>query len=239
MVITKSADTGAGAAPLVRLDHVRRAFTEGDQRHRVLHDVCAEIGRGEVVALLGPSGSGKSTLLNIIGGIDLPDAGRVVIDGVDVTALSERERTLFRRERLGFVFQFFNLIPTLTVEENLLLPLALNGRGQQRDRVRMLLERVGLAARAGTYPDRLSGGEQQRIAVVRALVHDPVLVLADEPTGNLDAATGDTVLDLLASLAVDGGRSLIIATHSERVVSRAGRVLMLRGDALVEPAGPT
>ena len=230
--------TPTSAAPLLRIENVCRTFSEGELRHRVLDGVCAHVGAGEVVALLGPSGSGKSTLLNIIAGIDLPDAGRVIIDGEDVTALRERERTLFRRRRLGFVFQFFNLIPTLTVEENLLLPLELNGRPAAPAHVRPLLERVGLAARAGTYPDRLSGGEQQRVAVVRALVHEPVLVLADEPTGNLDAAAGDLVLDLLVALAADHGRALLIATHNERVVSRAHRVLVVRDGTLVEPAGP-
>ncbi len=219
---------------MLTLEKVSRSFDEGGTRHRVLHAACARVGPGEVVALLGPSGSGKSTLLNIIGGIDRPDAGRVIIDGTDVSALHERERTLFRRRRIGFVFQFFNLIPTLTVEENLLLPLELNGREADAGSIRPLLDRVGLAARAGAYPDRLSGGEQQRIAVVRALVHEPVLVLADEPTGNLDAVSGEAVLDLLVSLAATAGRSLIIATHSEQVVRRADRVFALRDGTLVE-----
>jgi len=226
------------ATLLLAVEDVHRTFIEGDVRHRVLAGACAQVGRGEVVALMGPSGSGKSTLLNIISGIDLPDAGRVVIDGVDVTALRERERTLFRRRRLGFVFQFFNLIPTLTVEENLRLPLELNGRPATPAQVMPLLERVGLAARAATYPDRLSGGEQQRVAVVRALVHEPVLVLADEPTGNLDTAAGDDVLDLLVSLAADEDRALLIATHSERVARRAHRVLVVRDGVLAETQDP-
>jgi putative ABC transport system ATP-binding protein len=222
------------AGPLVRVDGVSRTFYEGETPHVVLDRVSASVARGEFVALVGPSGSGKSTWLNILGGIDRPDRGFVEVAGVNLTELDERERTLFRRKRLGFVFQFFNLIPTLTVEENLRLPLELNGLPSGRAEVMPWLERVGLAGRAASWPDRLSGGEQQRVAIARALVHDPLLLLADEPTGNLDAETGESVLDLLASLTGEGERTLIVATHGERVVRRAGRVLRLRGASLAE-----
>jgi putative ABC transport system ATP-binding protein len=186
--------------------------------------------------ILGRSGSGKSTLLNLVAGIEPPSGGRVEVGGVDLGALPERRRTLFRRDRVGFVFQFFNLLPTLTVEENLRLPLELAGRtgpGDQR-RAGELLAEVGLAERAGAFPDRLSGGEQQRVAVARALVHDPLLVLADEPTGNLDHDTGLAVLALLDRLTRGAGKTLLMATHSREVAGMADRVLAIEDGRLVE-----
>ena len=188
------------------------------------------------MALLGPSGSGKSTLLNLVSGIDTPDAGSIEIDGVRVTELGERDRTLFRRSHIGFVFQFFNLLPTLTVEENLLLPLELKGRldAAARGRARELLDHVGLADRAATFPDRLSGGEQQRVALARALVHEPALILADEPTGNLDSATGEKMLDLLDRLVRDAGRTLLAVTHSRDLAAHADRVIRIVDGRLEE-----
>jgi putative ABC transport system ATP-binding protein len=220
---------------LVRLAGVTRAFREGETERVVLRGVDAEIRRGEVVALLGRSGSGKSTLLHLIGGIDLPTAGDIEIAGVSLTRASERARTLFRRRHVGFVFQFFNLIPTLTVEENLLLPLELNGRGGEPGRraVHALLDEVGLRDRAATFPERLSGGEQQRVAVARALVHDPDLVLADEPTGNLDLDTGRQVLQLLDRMTRRAGKTLVIVTHAAEVAGLADRVLRLHEGRLV------
>jgi putative ABC transport system ATP-binding protein len=226
--------------PLVELRGLTKAFPEGDTERVVFRNLCAEIGRGESVALLGRSGSGKSTLLNLIGGIDLPSAGDVIVDGTNLHALSERRRTMYRRRHIGFVFQSFNLIPTLTVMENVLLPLELNGRTGSRARTaaEALLRKVGLADRAATYPDRLSGGEQQRIAVARALVHDPVLILADEPTGSLDAETGKQVLELLAGMARGGGRTMIVVTHSDAVARTADRTLAIREGRLVEETLP-
>jgi putative ABC transport system ATP-binding protein len=188
--------------------------------------------------LVGKSGSGKSTLLNLVSGIDTPDTGEVIVAGQTITRLSERERTLFRRQKIGFIFQFFNLVATLTVLENLLLPLELNGRTAARDRRHALdlLDRVGLADRQSTFPDRLSGGEQQRIAVARALVHDPVLVLADEPTGNLDTETGRIVLDLIDTLTRQAGKNLLMVTHSPEVIGLADRVFRIAEGALVEEA---
>lgn len=219
---------------LLRVSDVHKRYREGDSVHVVLDGASFEVRPGEIVALLGPSGSGKSTLLNVVAGIERPDSGRVRIGETDLTALDERERTLFRRRHIGFVFQAWNLVPTLTVEENLLLPLELNRRPGGRQAAAAALARVGLAQRRGSYPDRLSGGEQQRVAVVRAIMHEPLLVLADEPTGNLDGPTGDVVLDLLESLTRAAGRSLFVATHSAQVVRRADRVLHLRDGCVTE-----
>ena len=220
----------------IQLSDLHKRYREGDQLHTVLDGASASIAGGERVAILGPSGSGKSTLLNLISGIDLPDAGTVRIGGRDLTALSERERTLFRREHVGFVFQFFNLLPTLTVMENLLLPLELAGSTDPEDeaRARALLERVGLADRAETFPDRLSGGEQQRVAIARALAHDPALLLADEPTGNLDADMGARVADLLDELVQGQGSTLVVVSHSRELAARMDRVLRLDHGRLVE-----
>jgi len=204
----------------------------------VLDGAALRVAAGERVAILGPSGSGKSTLLNLISGIDLPDAGTVRIGDVDLTALAEVERTRFRRRHIGFVFQFFNLLPTLTVLENLLLPLELKGLvgGAEAERARLLLERVALADRANTFPDRLSGGEQQRVALARALVHQPDLVLADEPTGNLDENMAAQVADLLADMVRGERGTLIVVTHSRVLASRMDRVCRLdHGRLLEEP----
>ena len=206
-----------------------RTFREGERQHRVLDGLDADFARGETVAIVGRSGSGKSTLLNLICGIDRPDSGSIDIDGERITTLPERQRTLFRRRNLGFVYQFFNLIPTLDVEENVRLPLELNGvRGADaRRRSRALLEQVGLGDRPHSAPDALSGGEQQRVAIARALVHEPRLVLADEPTGNLDDQSAEVVMRLLHSLVTARGGTLLIATHARSVASRADRVLEL------------
>jgi putative ABC transport system ATP-binding protein len=225
--------------PAVELRRLTKLYREGDSERIVFHDVDAAIHPGEIAVLVGRSGSGKSTLLNLISGIDLPTSGAVVVDGTDITALGERDRTIFRRERIGFIFQFFNLIPVLTVEENLLLPLELTGRDDPagRARARRLLERVGLLDRAASFPDRLSGGEQQRLAVARAVVHDPALVLADEPTGNLDADTAAVVLDLLDRIVREFGKTVVMVTHSREVVGVADRVFMVQHGHLVEQTG--
>ncbi len=202
----------------------------------VLDGVDLAVHSGEFLVLLGASGSGKSTLLNLISGIDRADQGQVVIDGVDITALDETRRTLFRRDHIGVVFQFFNLIPTLTVLENVVLPLELQGtdRRSGNERGLALLERVGLADRARDFPDKLSGGEQQRVAIARALVHEPKLVLADEPTGNLDKATGRRVLELLLELTRGSGKTLIMATHDPETMLLADRVCRIKQGKLTE-----
>jgi putative ABC transport system ATP-binding protein len=221
---------------VLELRHVSKSYREAQTLRAVLKDVSFQVERGEFVAVTGRSGTGKSTLLNLISGIDVPDSGSIRLDGVDLTALGERERTLKRRHAVGFVFQFFNLIPTLSVAENLMLPLELIGcpRDAARERVNALLQRVDLASRAESFPDRLSGGEQQRVAVARALIHEPQLVLADEPTGNLDAETGRMVLALLSDMSRDAGKTLIIVTHSEEAAARAARILRIEDGRIGE-----
>jgi putative ABC transport system ATP-binding protein len=224
------------APPAVELRKVGKSYREGEVERVVLRDVSVTIASGEIAVLVGRSGSGKSTLLNVIAGIDHPTAGTVVVNGTDLTALDEHARTLFRRRHIGFVFQFFNLIPLLTVEENLLLPLDLNGRANADGvkRARALLERVGLGGRGDSFPERLSGGEQQRVAIARALIHDPALILADEPTGNLDVETAADVLDVLDTLAREAGRTVLMVTHSREVVGVADRIFTVQRGSLVE-----
>jgi putative ABC transport system ATP-binding protein len=217
---------------LVRLDRVTKDYTEGRELRHVLKEASLEVGEGEFVAIRGRSGSGKSTVLNLVAGIDQPSSGEIYLAGKALSRLGAHERTLLRRDHIGFVFQFFNLIPTLRVLENVLLPAELSGRDEAR-RAAELLERVGLADRASSFPDRLSGGEQQRVAIARALVCDPPLVLADEPTGNLDDATGATVMGLLDALTRRAGKTLLLATHSREVAALADRVLTIEGGRLV------
>ena len=226
--------------PLVELRGVTKAYREGGAARVVLRGVDATIRRGELCVLVGRSGSGKSTLLNLIGGIDVPTAGEVVVDGISLAGASEAARPLFRRRHVGFVFQFFNLIPTLTVEENLRLPLELNGRSGERatTQARSLLAEVGLEDRGAVFPEHLSGGEQQRVAVARALVHEPSLVLADEPTGNLDLETGRQVIDLLDRLTRRAGRTMVMATHSPEVIGVADRSFRLQDGRLMEAPAP-
>jgi putative ABC transport system ATP-binding protein len=214
---------------LIRLDRVSKSYTEGAQTRQVLRETSVEFLEGELVAIRGRSGSGKSTLLNLVAGIDSPTGGEVWVEGTSLSRLSPAQRTLFRRDRLGFVFQFFNLIPTLNVLENVQLPLELRGfrAVEAAGRARSLLDEVGLAARERTFPDRLSGGEQQRVAIARALVQDPRIVLADEPTGNLDDATGETVMGLLERVTRRVGRTLLLVTHSAHVAARADRVFAI------------
>jgi putative ABC transport system ATP-binding protein len=224
----------------IRLENLSKSFREGTHTRVVLRDVHAAFGKGEFVAILGKSGSGKSTLLNLISGIDRADEGAIWLNGRDLTALDERQRTLYRRHNIGFVFQFFNLIPTLTVWENLTLPLELAGvpRSEVRGRAAPVLDAVGLLDRGKTFPDRLSGGEQQRVAIARALVHDPPLVLADEPTGNLDAETGAQVMALLDRLTRQAGKNLVLVTHNVEAAEYADRVLHLEGGQLIEKGRP-
>lgn len=219
----------------IKIKNVTKRYEEGGVERTILDDVSLEFMRGEFVVLLGKSGSGKSTLLNLIGGIDAPTSGDVYIDGKAITRMSDTERTLFRRNHIGFVFQAFNLIPTLSVRENIMLPLELGGRSSSdiQRRVTELIDQVGISNRTDAFPDRLSGGEQQRVAIARALVNDPLVVLADEPTGNLDFDTGKTIISLLDDMTRKAGKNLVMVTHSEEVVGIADRVLRLKDGKLL------
>jgi putative ABC transport system ATP-binding protein len=219
--------------PVVRVRGLSRGYREGGIFRPVLRELSLEVSPGESVGLLGRSGSGKSTLLNLLGGIDAPDAGSVEIRGTQLGRLAERERTLFRRRHIGFVYQFFNLLPTLNVEENVSLPLELNGMADS-GRVKHLLSEVALGDRLGSFPDQLSGGEQQRVALVRALIHRPALILADEPTGNLDAQSGQAVASLLHRLVEAEGTTLILVTHSPEASAICDRLLHLEEGRLKE-----
>lgn len=220
----------------ITLENLTKSYTEGEQTRRVLQGAALTVLKGESVALLGRSGSGKSTILNLLSGIDTPDEGMVRIGTSSIHQLSEHERTMFRRKHIGFVFQFFNLIPTLTVAENILLPLELNGQNSntQKQEALTLLERVGLLDRADSFPDRLSGGEQQRVAIVRALSHKPQLILADEPTGNLDADAGGKVMQLLLELVLERGATLIMATHSAENAALLHRIIRVQNGTIFE-----
>ena len=222
----------------IRVRDLQRRFREGEREHVVLDNVSLDVRRGETVALRGRSGSGKSTLLNLIGGIDVPDSGQVIVAGVDLTGLNEHERTLFRRQHIGVDYQSFNLVPTLTVADNVRLVLELNdvSASDAQARIDRLLAAVGLADRADSYPDVLSGGEQQRVAIARALSHGPAVLVADEPTGNLDDATAELVLKLLDELVRQSGGTMLIATHSASVASMCDRVLELHAGKLEERA---
>ncbi len=220
--------TGRAGAGL-ELIQVNKKYQEAGRDRQVLVDADLVVGPGEFTAILGRSGSGKTTLLNLIGGIDYLDSGDLYLDGIHLNQLNDYERTIYRRQNIGFIFQFFNLIPTLSVWENLIMPLELNGMTSPENLAYAaeLLEKVSLSDRMKSFPDRLSGGEQQRIAIARALVHNPLLVLADEPTGNLDEQTGQVVLELLDTLTRQAGKKLVLVTHSTEAASFADKTYRL------------
>ncbi len=219
---------------IIRLENVSKTVTSGDAPLTILHPLDLEIGRGEVVGVVGPSGSGKSTLLGLIAGLDSPTTGTIVVDGNEITRYGENALASVRSKSIGFVFQSFHLLPALTALENVALPMEIAGRREALSRARSLLEQVGLAARADHYPAQLSGGEQQRVAIARAFSNDPPLLLADEPTGNLDTATGRQIIDLLISLNLTAGTTLVLVTHDRDLAALAPRQLMLEGGHLVE-----
>ncbi len=219
---------------LLQATDLCHSYSTGDQQVPVLSGLNLTLHRGEVVMLLGPSGSGKSSLLNLLAGIERPQQGSVKIQGEELLSLSESARTRFRRRHIGVIYQFFNLIPTLTVAENLLLPLSLNGRRAEKGRAEAFLHRLGMKDKATRFPDQLSGGEQQRVAICRAMIHQPMLLLADEPTGSLDADTAAGVMELLLQQVRAEGSTLLMVTHSEALTRHADRVLTMRRGRLEE-----
>ncbi len=213
-----------------------KSYESGAQTLTVLRDVNFTIRDGEFVAIIGPSGSGKTTLLGLLAGLDVPSSGTVILDGADLAALGEDARARLRGENVGFVFQSFQLIPTLTALENVQVPLELRGERRTGDRARDLLARVGLAERTHHYPVQLSGGEQQRVAIARAFSNSPRVLFADEPTGNLDAATGGRIVELLESLNREDGTTLVLVTHDPAIAGRARRVVRLSDGAVISDA---
>ena len=218
---------------MLACESLTKTYPSGGRPLTVLHDVTFEIPEGDFVAIVGPSGSGKSTLLSLLAGLDLPEQGRVVIDGTDITGLDEDARARLRAARVGFVFQSFHLIPTLTAAENVQVPLELRGM-DARERAAELLDRVGLAERRHHYPAQLSGGEQQRVALARASVVRPAVLFADEPTGNLDTATGESICNLLFELNAEAHTTLVLVTHDRTLAARCGRSLEMSGGRLIE-----
>jgi putative ABC transport system ATP-binding protein len=229
----------AGERPLlVEIAGLSKAYVRGDQVVPVLTDINLTIREGDFVALMGPSGSGKSTLLNLIAGIDKPDAGRIAIAGEDITLFGDSELADWRARSVGFVFQFYNLMPVLTAFENVELPLQLTdlSRAERRERVELLLDMVGLGERTRHYPNELSGGQQQRVAIARALVTDPLLVIADEPTGDLDRQSAADILKLLDRLNVELGKSIVMVTHDPRAAEAAHHLIYLDKGQLTDTA---
>ncbi len=221
---------------LVAIEKLSKSYLEHGVQ--ALSDLSLNIDRGEFVALMGPSGCGKSTFLNLLAGIDRPSSGSIFIADTDICKLSDRELTLMRREKIGFVFQFFNLLSTLTAEENISLPLELSSKLKRADikkRCTEILQKVGLTERADFYPSQLSGGEMQRVAIARAIIHDPELIIADEPTGNLDTENGESILKLFKGLCKEGKHTAIMATHSLEAASYADRSIRLKDGRLQEP----
>lgn len=223
---------------MIAVKHLTMRLAAGGRPVTILDDISLDIPTKQMVAIVGPSGSGKSTLLGLIAGLDKPTSGSIILDGVDITGLPEREMTRYRRQKIGYIFQSFHLIPTLTAQENVAVPLELNGDPTARGRAEELLAAVGLRDRSGHYPVQLSGGEQQRVAVARAFACRPPILLADEPTGNLDSATGRQVIDLLLGLNRDHGSSLVLVTHDAALASHAERIVSLR-DGRIESDKPS
>jgi putative ABC transport system ATP-binding protein len=223
------------APPAVEIRGLSKSYRRGGQRVAVLENLDLTVARGDFVALMGPSGSGKSTLLNLVAGIDKPDAGLLRVDGVELARLSEGQLADWRAGHVGFIFQFYNLMPVLTAFENVELPLLLTGlsRRQRHEHVAAALDMVRLGDRVDHYPNELSGGQQQRVAIARALVADPALIVADEPTGDLDRTTGEEVLNLLQQLQRDLGKTIVMVTHDPKAASRAGRLIHLEKGVLV------
>ena len=223
---------------MISVKHLTMRLTAGGQTVTILDDVSLDVPAKQMVAIVGPSGSGKSTLLGLIAGLDKPTTGTIILDGTDITAMPESEMARYRRQKIGYIFQSFHLIPTLTALENIAVPLELSGNAAAGARASELLAAVGLRDRGGHYPVQLSGGEQQRVAVARAFACRPPVLLADEPTGNLDSATGRQVIDLLLGLNRDHGSTLVLVTHDAALAAHAERLVSLR-DGRIESDGPS
>src|SRR5262245_60036734 len=222
---------------MIELREVSKTVMSGAEPLTILHPLTLQIPRGQFVAIVGPSGSGKSTLLGLIAGLDAPTSGHVLIDGIDITALGEDALAKLRGEKIGFVFQFFHLIPSLTAYENIAVPMEIAGVADARGRAEALLEEVGLTGRAHHYPSQLSGGEQQRVALARALANDPPIVLADEPTGNLDTYNGRHIMDLLRRIHATRGSTIVLVTHDAELAALADARLVLRDGRVAENIG--
>lgn len=226
---------GDSSAPPLRVENLTKRFRQGSVTIEALRDVTLTVNRGEFVAIMGASGSGKSTLLHLIAGLTTPDTGRVEVEGIDLFAMSDRELTLFRRRRIGLVFQAYNLVPSLTAEQNAMLPILMeSSNGRSDKRLADVLKRLGLSDRRKHRPDQLSGGEQQRVAIARALATDPAIILADEPTGNLDSVAGQDICRLLRGLCDDQGRTIVMVTHEAAVAVWASRVVVLKDGRLID-----
>jgi putative ABC transport system ATP-binding protein len=213
---------------MIRLENVEKYYG----RTHVLRGMTLDVGKGDFISIMGSSGSGKSTLLNLIGGMDRPDAGRIIVGGQEITSCREEELTLYRRKKIGFIFQFFNLLPNITVFENIRMPLLLNGITDE-EKVRKFIQRVGLAGKEESLPYQLSGGQQQRVAIARALVHDPEIILADEPTGSLDSGTGAAIMDLVKELADETGKTVILVTHEAYLAGYAKKRVRIKDGMLL------
>ncbi len=222
---------------ILQVKNLSKSYPVADGSQQVLENLDLRLNAGQVMMLLGPSGSGKSSLLSLLAGLEPPDRGAISIQGTEITALNEAERTAFRRRNIGVVYQFFNLIPTLTVMENVLLPLSLNGRLAEQEEAERQLARMGLSDKLDRFPEQLSGGEQQRVAICRALVHKPALLLADEPTGSLDNDTAEIVLEMLLEQVREHNLTLVMVTHSEALTTHADRVLRLHRGVLEQVGG--
>lgn len=218
---------------MIIADNLHRSYSIGKKQVEVLHGLSLHIKRGEKVFLCGPSGAGKTTLMYTLAGLEPPQQGKVIVDGQDIYGLSLRQRALFRNRNMGFIFQNYMLMPELTALENASLATAIAGT-EATERIKALLEKVGLADRMDHLPNELSGGEQQRVAIARALAHDPAIIFADEPTGNLDSRNGNQILDLLFSLADEGGKTLVTVTHDSRVAARGDRTLIIRDGVVAD-----
>ncbi len=222
--------------PLVEISHVAKSYRRGNQVVPVLTDITLDIGEGDFVALMGPSGSGKSTLLNLVAGIDRPDSGELRVGGLDISRLEEAQLAEWRAANVGFIFQFYNLMPVLTAFENVELPLMLThlSRRERRERVELVLDMVNLGDRTSHYPSELSGGQQQRVAIARALITDPVLIVADEPTGDLDRASASDVLTMLQRLNAELGKTIIMVTHDAHAAGAAQSLVHLEKGELID-----